>query len=182
MAGHADNGPSVDRAAAVPRSVASRAAAVVDIADVGGLVGSAALKALQAEARAAVAQLGRWGEVRVRMVGDAEMAAAHLKFSNVPGTTDVLTFDLSGGATARGGALDVDILACVDQARRQAAARGHSSERELLLYILHGALHCMGHDDHDEAAYQRMHAEEDRILTAIGIGPIFDRSAGEERS
>lgn len=129
-------------------------------------------------ARAAIAQIGRGGEVRVLIVGDAEMADAHVRFSGVEGTTDVLTFDLSEGATARGGALDVDILVCADEAGRQAAAHGHDRWRELLLYVLHGVLHCLGHDDHADEAFERMHAEEDRILTAIGVGPTFHASGG----
>jgi ssRNA-specific RNase YbeY (16S rRNA maturation enzyme) len=47
-------------------------------------------------------------------------------------------------------------------------------EKEALLYALHGLLHCLGHDDHDEAAYQAMHALEDALLDAIGVGPVFD--------
>ncbi len=180
MAGQREeHGPLADRAADVPRPVA--ACAAVEIADPGGLLGAAGLGVLRREARTAVEQLGRGGEVRVRLVGDAEMSAAHERFSKVSGTTDVLTFDLSEGGTARGDRLDVDILACVDEARRQGSARGHGVERELLLYILHGALHCLGHDDHEEEGYARMHAEEDRILRAIGVGPVFDRASGEER-
>jgi ssRNA-specific RNase YbeY (16S rRNA maturation enzyme) len=34
-------------------------------------------------------------------------------------------------------------------------------------------LHCIGFDDHDEEAHLKMHEEEDRILTAIGVGPIW---------
>lgn len=109
------------------------------------------------------------GEVRVRIVDDAEMAEAHQRFSGVAGTTDVLTFDLAIDPAV----LDVDILICLDEARRQAQARGHTVERELLLYIIHGTLHCLGHDDHDEADAARMHAEEDRVLEAIGVGRTF---------
>ena len=174
MAGDcAENTHSIHSAAGVPRPVGPCARTAIDIADPGALLSVAALGSLRAEARTAIGQLGCRGEVRVRLIADPEMAAAHLKFSNIPGTTDVLTFDLAAGCAAAGGALDVDIFACVDEARRQAGARGHTPERELLLYILHGALHCLGHDDHDERGYQRMHAEEDRILTAIGIGPLF---------
>lgn len=128
------------------------------------------------------------GEVRVRVVDDRAMAAAHLKYSNIPGSTDVLTFDLSDGGSARGEALDVDILVCADEARRQGSERGHAVERELLLYIVHGVLHCLGHDDHDEAGFLRMHAEEDRILSAIGVGATFgsggagDSGAGDARA
>ena len=110
------------------------------------------------------------GEVRVRVVDDIEMASAHEEFAGVAGTTDVLTFDLAEPGSTD---LDADILVCVDEAKRQAAARNHAPERELLLYIIHGVLHCRGHDDHDPEAATRMHAEEDRILSALGVGSTF---------
>ncbi|MBY0311015.1 MAG: rRNA maturation RNase YbeY [Phycisphaerales bacterium] len=115
------------------------------------------------------------GEVRVKIVGDAEMAEAHVRYSGVEGTTDVLTFDLAEGASARGGALDVDILVCADEARRQALEHGHDPVREMLLYVLHGVLHCLGHDDHTDDGFARMHAEEDRILAKIGVGATFKK-------
>jgi probable rRNA maturation factor len=147
----------------------------VEIVDHGRLLQGPVLGVLLGHARAAVAAAAgdRGGEVRVRLVDDAAMAVAHERYSGIPGTTDVLTFDLSGGRTAGGGDLDVDILACVDEARRQAGHHGHAPERELLLYILHGVLHCLGHDDHDAGGFERMHAEEDRVLEAIGVGPVF---------
>lgn len=133
--------------------------------------------------------LGVGGEVRVAIVNDAEMAAAHHRYAGVTGTTDVLTFDLrrpdmdrppeqGDGPQASPDRLDVDILICIDEARRQSERRGHAVEHELLLYALHGVMHCLGHDDHDDAAYDRMHAEEDRVLEALGIGAVFSR---EER-
>jgi probable rRNA maturation factor len=129
-------------------------------------------------ATAALRVLGCLGEVRARVVNDAEMAAAHEKYSGVPGTTDVLTFDLRDDPGG-GGPLDTDILVCIDEARRQAAARGLRVERELLLYIVHGVLHCLGFDDHDGAGAAAMHAEEDRVLEAIGVGRTFEsRAAG----
>jgi len=116
------------------------------------------------------------GDVRIRLVNDAEMIDAHARYCNDPTTTDVLTFNLSDESGSRH--LDVDLLICVDQARRQGEALGHSTERELLLYALHGMLHCVGYDDHDDAEFDRMHAEEDRILEAIGVGRTF--AAGEQ--
>ncbi len=109
------------------------------------------------------------GEVRVRLVGDEEMAAAHERHTGVSGTTDVLTFDLSDGD----GWLDVDILVCVDEAARQGLQRGISAERELLLYIVHGVLHCLGYDDHTDEQSRRMHAREDEILERIGVGATY---------
>lgn len=110
------------------------------------------------------------GEVRVMVVDDAEMDAAHRRFSGVAGTTDVLTFDLRDD---RAGPLDTDLLVCVDEAARQAAGRGHDRARELLLYAVHGTLHCLGEDDLDEAAAARMHGREDAVLAAIGVGATF---------
>lgn len=131
--------------------------------------------------RAAAAELAVTGEVRVRIVGDAAMSAAHERYSRISGTTDVLTFDLRDDAGRRQNAaeMDVDLLLCVDEAARQAADRGHEVEHELVLYAVHGILHCLGHDDHDEAAYQVMHALEDRVLEAIGIGAIFSRGIAQ---
>lgn len=109
-------------------------------------------------------------DVRVRLVGDDEMSEAHQRYSGIAGTTDVLTFDLSGD----GRTLDVDIMVCVDEARRQAGQRGHDVRREALLYLVHGVLHCLGHDDHDDASFERMHAAEDEVLERIGVGATFN--------
>jgi probable rRNA maturation factor len=150
----------------------------IHIADPGHQLPAPDADRLRTETLAAITELAHPGEVRVRLVDDETMAAAHLKYSNIPGTTDVLTFDLAEGDSASGAPLDVDILVCVDEAKRQAALRGHTPEREILLYILHGILHCLSYNDHDDAQYERMHAEEDRILTAIGVGPLFLDASG----
>jgi len=126
------------------------------------------------------------GVVGARVVSDAEMAEAHQRWSGVSGTTDVLTFDLSdspatGGAPAHADSppnVAADVLICLDQAERQAKVRGHSARDELLLYLVHALLHCMGHDDHDEPAATRMHAEEDRLLLALGVGAVYARPEG----
>lgn len=160
----------------------------IEFSDPRRLLPPDALERLGGWGSLAAARLAARGEVRVRLVDDTEMAAAHERYSGIPGTTDVLTFDLTDRGPAdgeSGGAvLDVDILACVDEARRQAERRGHGVERELLLYTVHGLLHCLGEDDHDDAAYARMHAREDELLEAIGAGRVFaapEREAGGVR-
>jgi probable rRNA maturation factor len=113
----------------------------------------------------------------IEVVDDAEMDRLHRAHSGVPGTTDVLTFLQS----EPGEPIDADVALCLDEARRQAAEFGHAAERELLLYAVHALLHCAGHDDHDPAAFERMHAEEDRILEAIGVGATFRPDGGRRR-
>lgn len=123
--------------------------------------------------------------VAVRVVGDAEMAIAHERYSGIAGTTDVLTFDLGPGFSPdRPTQLETDLLICLDEARRQARPRGLADRHELLLYIVHGLLHCLGHDDHDDAAFARMHQLEDQLMLALGLpmafaAPLTEPSAAE---
>ena len=110
----------------------------------------------------------------VRVVGDLEMSEAHQRFSDVEGTTDVLTF-----VTENESGIEIDLLACADEAARRCAEFDHDLRRELLLYGVHGLLHAIGHDDHEPGAHALMHAEEDRLLTKIGVGPIFRTPSSE---
>lgn len=156
-----------------------------DLLDDDGRLGSAARAWLRGQAARAIAEAAPPAgdaahDVRLTIVGDDRMAALHERHASVAGTTDVLTFDLRNGSAAGGGALDVDVVACFDEAARQAGARGIPVERELLLYLVHGVLHCLGHDDHTEDGFAAMHAREDEILSAIGVGATFGAGAPGE--
>lgn len=130
---------------------------------------------LEEQLRLAAAAAGIGGEVSILVVGDRRMAQLHLEYKNVPGTTDCLTFDLSGPHTAKG-RIEGDLVLCLAEAKRQAKARGHSAREELLLYAIHGLLHLDGEDDLEPKAFARMHKREDAILRKIGFKPLF---AGE---
>lgn len=140
---------------------------------------------LSEKAAQALLATGAHGEVRVRLVSDAEMADAHQRHMGASGTTDVITFNLADDdQAAKSACLDTDLLVCVDEARRQSQRRDIPLERELLLYVIHGALHCLGYDDHDAAQARAMHAREDEILESIGVGATFahHRAASEHPS
>ncbi|MCW5766074.1 MAG: rRNA maturation RNase YbeY [Phycisphaeraceae bacterium] len=164
----ADESGEADR----PPAAGAPGGVVVDVIDATGRMDREDAAWLGQWAGRAVLAAGGEGEVRARVVGDPEMAEAHRRYSGVEGTTDVLTFDLRPDPSA-GGALDTDVLICLDEAVRQAATRGHPVRRELLLYILHGVLHCLGHDDHSDEGYRAMHAREDEILRTLGVGETF---------
>lgn len=155
----------------------------------GRLDGSQA-EALRSFIQRAGALLRVRGDLRVRVIDDQAMRAAHAKFSGVDETTDVLTFDMrtpqNGGGTRSPSQLclycnsivygiDTDILVCIDEAHRQSDPFGYPVVRELLLYVVHGVLHCLGWDDHDEAESAAMHRLEDEVLTALGVGPVYAR-------
>lgn len=154
-----------------PRAVGPAGAARLDVIDRTGRVEASSLRWLADHARLALDALGGRGEVRVAVADDAAMADAHVRYAGLAGTTDVLTFDMS----ERDGELDADILVCLDEAQRQAQRRDGSAERELLLYVVHGLLHCVGFDDRDAASASAMHRREDEVLTAIGVGPVYAR-------
>jgi probable rRNA maturation factor len=114
------------------------------------------------------------------LVNDRKMSRLHEQFLNIPGPTDVLTFELdhdAGGRVTAG-----EVVVCVPEARRQATQRGSTVEKELLLYALHGMLHLCGFDDRTAAGYRRMHAKEDQVLTRLGIGPVFAAGASSQPS
>jgi probable rRNA maturation factor len=53
-------------------------------------------------------------------------------------------------------------------------------KNEVLLCALHGMLHLCGFDDRTERQYTAMHRAEDRLLSRLGIGPVFGPAARSE--
>jgi probable rRNA maturation factor len=100
------------------------------------------------------------GSLGARFVGDREMRRVNRQFRAKDQTTDVLSFpgEATGDAAAdeEGHPLG-DLLISVPAARRQAAAAGHPVDRELKVLLLHGVLHCQGHDhETDQGEMERL--------------------------
>ncbi|HEV2293425.1 MAG TPA: rRNA maturation RNase YbeY [Tepidisphaeraceae bacterium] len=110
-------------------------------------------------------------ELSIAMVNDARMSELHERFMNIPGPTDVLSFELDHDD--RGRVTAGEVVVCVPEARRQANKRGIPFRIELLLYALHGMLHLCGFDDRTDRGFRIMHRREDDILIALGFGPVF---------
>jgi probable rRNA maturation factor len=111
--------------------------------------------------------------ITVAIVDDERMRALNRTHRGVADTTDVLAFERGADDSA----IEADIVVCADEAARRAAELGHPLEQELLLYALHGILHCAGFDDRTNEDFEAIHVEEDRILAAIGVGPTFARDS-----
>jgi len=103
---------------------------------VGALGGLGALTASNAPSAPNVPNAPSLG---VRFAGDRAMRRANREFRGKDQTTDVLSFPGDGAHLG-------DILVSVPQARRQAAAAGRDPAREIQVLLLHGLLHCLGHD------------------------------------
>lgn len=110
-------------------------------------------------------------EMSLALVGDRRMADLHRQFMNIPGPTDVLTFELDHDG--RGRVTAGEVVVCVPYALRHARRAGVRPRDELLLYALHGMLHLCGFDDRTTRDFAKMHRREDEILKRLGIGPVF---------
>ena len=82
--------------------------------------------------------------IYVAIVGDDSIKKVNTEFLDRPQPTDVISFDLSDDHTAE---QSYDLLINAEEAARQSAKRGHSTEAELALYITHGLLHNLGFDE-----------------------------------
>ena len=107
----------------------------------------------------------------------------HLNFDHMGerGLTDVLAFPLhewvvdlghshladEETVTPPGGLLLGDVVIDIDQAVRQASAGGWSATQEIVLLVVHGALHLVGHDHAEPEDEAVMRAIERRVLSAL---------------
>jgi rRNA maturation RNase YbeY len=115
-------------------------------------------------------------ELSLALVPDPQMKRLHKKYLGINSTTDVLTFELDHDS--RGRVTGGEVVVCVPQARRQ---RHTNTEGEVLLCALHGMLHLCGFDDKTKRQFAAMHRTEDRLLSRLGVGPVFsleDRAKG----
>lgn len=90
----------------------------------------------------------------VRLVTTGEIRALNQRFRHRDRPTDVLSFP---GDSGPDGVHLGDIAICPAVLRRQARSAGHSPETELKTLLLHGVLHCLGHDhETDDGRMERL--------------------------
>ncbi|MCK4660511.1 MAG: rRNA maturation RNase YbeY [Phycisphaerae bacterium] len=121
----------------------------------------------------------RPARIGVAVVDDVQIAAVNRQYLGHHGPTDVISFDLSEDEDDA--PLEGEIIISWETAARQAAERDHSIEAEALLYTVHGVLHLIGYDDQADDDSATMHAEEDRILTLLGLGAVYGGEARGNR-
>jgi probable rRNA maturation factor len=129
-------------------------------------------------ARLAAKRRGGPVDVSVALLSDADIATLHLRYLGRRGPTDVISFPLSAPFERRlVGALALG----AETARREAASRGHAPYHELMLYVAHGLLHLLGHDDAKPADRERMRRAERELLEGAGLPAVYERSPARRR-
>jgi probable rRNA maturation factor len=106
-------------------------------------------------ARTSDAPLATLSEIEVSIVSDEAIARVHADFMSDPTPTDVITFHHG------------EIIISADTAHRVALEVGHSLDRELCLYVIHGLMHLGGWDDHEPVEAAAMKAAQEQVLDLV---------------
>jgi probable rRNA maturation factor len=102
--------------------------------------------------------------VSVAIVDNPTIHRLNRQFLEHDYPTDVLSFVLEPRPQLEG-----EIIASIDTARTEAAEAAWAAEDELLLYVVHGALHLAGYLDKDPDDAAEMRAAERDVLSRLGV-------------
>lgn len=99
--------------------------------------------------------LRRLTGLSVILVSNRRMAELHRRFLQLPGPTDVITFQHG------------EIFVSAETARANARRFGNSPEGEMRLYVAHGLLHLHGFDDKKPAAAAEMARAQEKLVASV---------------
>ena len=105
------------------------------------------------------------GTVSVAVVDDPTIRRLNAQYLGHDYATDALSFILE----AAQGHVEGQIIVSAETAAARAAEFHWAADEELLLYVVHAALHLAGHDDLQEAAAGRMRQRERHYLALLGV-------------
>ena len=110
-------------------------------------------------------------ELSILLVDEQTMADYHVRFMDLPGPTDVLSFPMdelrppSDDEEPPIGLLG-DIVLCPTVTAAQAAENGRTPESEADYLLVHGLLHLLGYDHAEPAEKKVMFDLNDRLVAA----------------
>ena len=117
-----------------------------------------------------LSQEGVAGETELSLIitDDEAIRELNRRFRGVDAPTDVLAF----GAGTEEHFMSApesppylgDVVISYQRALVQAGELGHAVAKELKLLVIHGVLHLLGYDHHEEAAARKMREREEDIL------------------
>lgn len=108
-------------------------------------------------------------ELTIMFVDEDEMEQLHVRWLDLPGPTDVMSFPMDelrpgrDGSLAPAGVLG-DVVVCPSVAAAQAREAGHSTVEEMLLLTIHGILHLLGFDHAEPEDEREMFAIQRSLL------------------
>jgi probable rRNA maturation factor len=115
----------------------------------------------------ALPQQRKDSELTVRVVDEAEMTALNRQFRGKDGVTNVLSFPYEAVGGVASGLLG-DVVICAPVVASEAIAQNKSLLAHWAHMVIHGVLHLLGYDHHDEEDAQEMEAREAELLASLG--------------
>lgn len=114
--------------------------------------------------------IGGPAELTIVITGDPEIQALNRQYRGMDAPTDVLSFAQGPLESAPDASSYLgDVIISYPRARAQAQAAGHSTADELVLLVIHGVLHLLGHDHATRAQKRNMWAAQADILREMGV-------------
>ena len=143
------------------------------------LAREAATSAIAESAFPRLGQGARTVELGVRLTSDAEVRALNAEWRGKDMATNVLSFPLAEAdefddASPSGPELLLgDIVLARGVCAAEAADKAISIEHHASHLLVHGTLHLLGYDHHDDDAATDMEAREIRALARLGIADPY---------
>lgn len=134
-----------------------------DLADrEGDALAKLASKLLEVLASGEAQDRGAPLELSLLLTDDSEIQPLNARWRGIDRPTDVLSFPLDEGPTLG------DVVISLETAARREDQPRWRLEDELAFLLIHGVLHLLGHDHHEDDERVAMESAEQRLWTALG--------------
>ncbi|KKM73104.1 hypothetical protein LCGC14_1413810 [marine sediment metagenome] len=103
-------------------------------------------------------------KLSIAFVDNEEIKRLNERFLGSNEVTDVIAFPLNNKEDILSGEIVISVETAVEVANRKKS----NVEGEIILYLVHGILHLLGHNDKNKKNAKIMHEKESEILAFLG--------------